>query len=122
MGRIMEQAIMFIQGGLQKSDRMKPSPSSISLCSPSTWRGRPVWPPRGTGATKDKGSQDSPPLPGIKFNGEPQQLGFFMCQVWIYKQESSPEIATEDGKVRYAIMALEGASAKCIVIIMTLQS
>lgn len=46
--------------------------------------------------------------PGIKFNGDPQQLGFFLPQVWSY----GSEIATEESKVKCVIMALERATVK----------
>lgn len=38
-----------------------------------------------------------------------------MAQVWNYMQEYGPERATEDSKVRYVTMALEGATVRCMV-------
>lgn len=45
----------------------------------------------------------------MKFNGDPQQLGFFLAHVLAYMQEYGPEIPTEDAKVRSITLALEGA-------------
>lgn len=58
-----------------------------------------MWPPCRTDASKEKEPQDS--SPAVKFDVDPQQLGFFMAQVWTYMQEYGPERATEDSKVRY---------------------
>lgn len=51
-----------------------------------------------------------PPL-GMKFDGDPQQLGFFLAHVLIYKQEYRQEIPTKGANMRSVILALEGATA-----------
>lgn len=53
----------------------------------------------------------TPPL-GMMFDGDPQQLGFFLAQVWTYMQEYGPKIATEGSKMRCITMALEGVCSK----------
>lgn len=37
--------------------------------------------------------------PGGKFDGDPQQLGFFLAHVLIYMQEYGHKIPTEGGKI-----------------------
>lgn len=37
---------------------------------------------------------------GVKFNGDPKQLGFFLAHVWTCMQEYGPEIATKWAKVQ----------------------
>lgn len=54
-------------------------------------------------------------LPGVKFDGDPQQLAFFLTQVLTYMQEYGNEIPTEGAKVRVITLVLEGAAARWMV-------
>lgn len=53
----------------------------------------------------------SSPL-GVKFNGIPQQLRFFLAHVLTYMQEYSHEIPTKGPRIRVITLSLEGATAK----------
>lgn len=52
---------------------------------------------------------------GMKFDGDPQQLGFFLAHILTYMQEYSHEIPTEGTRVRVVTLALEGTSARWMV-------
>lgn len=52
------------------------------------------------------------PSLGVKFNGDRQQLGFFLVHVLTYMQEYRQEIPTKGAKMRSATLALEGATAR----------
>lgn len=52
---------------------------------------------------------------GVKCNGSPQQLGFFLVQVWTYMVEYGSEIPTKEAKVRCVTMVLEGPAAQWMV-------
>lgn len=47
----------------------------------------------------------------MKYDGDPQQLGFFLAQVLSYMHEYGQEIPSENRQVRVVTMALEGAAA-----------
>lgn len=51
----------------------------------------------------------------MKFDGDFQQLGFFLAHILIYMQEYRPDISTEGAKVTYVILALEGAATRRVV-------
>lgn len=54
----------------------------------------------------------SPPPLGVKFNGDPQQLRFFLAHVLTYMQEYSHKIPIKGPRVRVITLALEGATAR----------
>lgn len=51
----------------------------------------------------------TPPL-DVKFDGDLQQLGFFLAHLLTYMQEYGQEIPTKDGKLRSITLVLEGAT------------
>lgn len=51
----------------------------------------------------------------MKFDGDPQQLGFFMAHILTYMKEFGPEIPSEGTKMRSVTLALEGAMALCMM-------
>lgn len=61
---------------------------------------------------QDQKKRRKAPLLGVKFDGDPQQLGFFPAHVLTYMQEYRSEIRTEGAKVRCITLALEGAAAR----------
>lgn len=58
--------------------------------------------------------EKAPPL-SVKFDGDPQRLGFFLVHVLIYMQKYGHEIPTEGAKLRVVTLALEGAAASWMV-------
>lgn len=51
----------------------------------------------------------------MKFNGDPQQLGFLLAQVLTYVQEYGDKIPIKGAKVRVITLALEGAAVRWMV-------
>lgn len=51
----------------------------------------------------------------MKFDGDPQQLGFFLAHVLTYMQEYGHKIPTEGARVRMVTLALEGAADRWMV-------
>lgn len=49
-------------------------------------------------------------LLGVKFNEDPQQLGFFLAQVLTYMQVYRRIFPSEEARVRVVTLALEGAT------------
>lgn len=47
----------------------------------------------------------------MKYDGDPQQLGFFLAQVMSHMHEYGREIPSESGWVRFVTIALEHATA-----------
>ncbi|XP_060541565.1 zinc finger protein 213-like [Pantherophis guttatus] len=58
--------------------------------------------------------REIPPL-GVKFDGNPQQLGFFVAHVLTYMQEYGRDFQTQGSRVRVVTLALEGAAARWMV-------
>lgn len=40
-----------------------------------------------------------PPAPGMKFSGDPRQMGFFLAQVWTYMQDLGPNLPRDQGSL-----------------------
>lgn len=55
------------------------------------------------------------PPPDIKYDGDPQNLGFFLSQVLTYMQEYGRNFPTQGARVRVVTLALEGAAARWMV-------
>lgn len=51
-------------------------------------------------------------LLGIKFDGDLQQLRFFLVHILTYMQEYGGDFPTQRARVRVITLALEGAAAK----------
>lgn len=91
--------------------------ASVTTLAPQLAADPAVQPVPQAGAAPERQRGCKTPPFGMKFNGDPKQLGFFLVQVWTYMQEYGPEIATEGSKVRCVTMALKGAASKGMVIL-----
>lgn len=54
---------------------------------------------------------------GVKFSRDPGDLGFFITHIWTYTQQYRVDVATKGAKLRVVTLALEGATAKWMVIL-----
>lgn len=52
---------------------------------------------------------------GIKFNGDPQQPGFFLTHILTYMQGYGQDIPTGGTRIRVVTLAMEGAAAHWMV-------
>uniref|UniRef100_A0A8C5WSY3 DUF4939 domain-containing protein n=1 Tax=Laticauda laticaudata TaxID=8630 RepID=A0A8C5WSY3_LATLA len=55
-----------------------------------------------------------PPL-RVKYGGDPNELGFFLAQVWSHMEEYGDGFSSEAAKVRCVTRTLEGTAAKWTV-------
>lgn len=50
---------------------------------------------------------------GVKFNGDPQQLGFFPTYILTYMQVYRRTLPSKEARVTVITLALEGTAAQC---------
>lgn len=66
---------------------------------------------------RERTTLDEPKLVplGVKFNGDPQQLGFFLVHIFTYMQVYGRSLPNDAAKIWVITLALEGTGARWMV-------
>lgn len=71
--------------------------------------------PPPAGVALQRHSVSKAPALGVIYEGDSEQLGFFLAQIWNYIQEYGTEVGMEKARVRHVTMVLEGTAAEWMV-------
>lgn len=86
-----------------------PAPAPQPVAAPAVQPAALAW------AAPPRRRNCKPPALGVKFKGDPKQLGFFPAQLWTYMQEFEPDLLTKGTKVQCVTMALLGTIVEWMV-------